>query len=111
MKAKLIGQGRSSIYWVNLPSDLELNKEYDLTYDDVNRRYLILNRYNANLFDWDKNINPDYRDLLYKYMRHVLDIEGWSFLENSAQSTSDYQLTHDELEQLGLIEKEIKSKW
>lgn len=53
----------------------------------------------------------DYKNLLYKYMGHVLDIEGWSFLENSVPSSYDYQLTHDELEQLELIEKEIKSKW
>lgn len=46
----------------------------------------------------------DYKELLKKYMTHIVEIEGVSFLD---LSNNDFSFTKEELEILEEIEKEI----
>lgn len=53
----------------------------------------------------------DFRELLKKYMKHVMNVEGTSFIEQSPPSQHDQQLSGEEQKLLLLIESEIKEKF
>jgi len=57
IKATLIGEGISTIFG-GFPSDMELNKKYELIYDFELRQYCVNgfngNTYKAMSFKWDK---------------------------------------------------------
>jgi hypothetical protein len=54
-KATIIGEGISTIFG-GFPNDLEIGKEYDLIWNHELKEYLVLNKYKARAFKWNKKI-------------------------------------------------------
>jgi hypothetical protein len=55
IKATLTGKGISEDFG-GFPSDLEIGKEYDLEWNFELRQYIVLDKYKANSFKWNKQL-------------------------------------------------------
>lgn len=50
----------------------------------------------------------DYKELLKKYMAHVIDCESISFLDQIGDCHTDVEFTEEEVQELGRLEQEIR---
>ena len=55
IKRTMTGEGISTMFG-GFPKDLELNKEYTLTWDFENKQYIVAGKYKAISFKWNKPI-------------------------------------------------------
>jgi hypothetical protein len=53
IKATLTGKGISEIFG-GFPEDLEIGKEYELKWDFEIKEYVVINKYKALSFEWNK---------------------------------------------------------
>lgn len=55
IKRKLVGEGVSTIFG-GFPNDLKIGNTYTLIYNFEISQYVVLNKYKAISFKWDKKI-------------------------------------------------------
>jgi hypothetical protein len=55
IKRTIVGEGISKLFG-GFPKDLEIGKQYELKWDFELRQYMVLDKYKAMSFKWDKNL-------------------------------------------------------